>query len=80
MSKGWALPAWNLFPTLQQAPISEYVGIPDSRTSKNAIAGAYFFGNSNIFLLLPTILIYKVCVEFCKCVIHKLAFLNLKKK
>lgn len=39
MFKSWALSAWSLLPSLQQAPISEYVGISDSGTSKNAASG-----------------------------------------
>lgn len=45
--KGWTLSAWSLFSSLQQAPISEYVGISDSRTSKNATSGARSVRNYN---------------------------------
>lgn len=50
--KSGALSAWSLFPSLQQAPISEYVGISDSGTSKNATSGMCFLinYNSNIFI------------------------------
>lgn len=73
--KGWALSAWSLFSSLQQASISEYVGISDSRTSKSATSGACSVTDYNFKSVLSsnhTINAEKVFVFFCVCVVFDL--------